>query len=278
MPSMMNIARPARIATTAIVALGLLATLSGCRGQKSRETPIFGIRNMYDQEKYDVQEESDFFDDKRTMRPPVEFTVSREREIDIRVAEGRTDDGQAWVPTVPRTVVDSYGGMDAALKRGQERYNICCAPCHDQTGAGNGLVKQRAVAAGAAAFVPPTYHQDRIRHMPDGQLYATIANGKGNMPSYPQIAVNDRWAIVLYVRALQLSQAPIAPKESTNPAPGGSAAPATSGSAAPATSGSAAPATSGSAAPATSGSAAPATSGKPANSAAPAHSASAAPR
>lgn len=208
----------------AVTVIGLLATLSGCRGQKSRETPIFGIRQMYDQQKYDIQEESDFFEDKRTMRPPVELTVARDREIDVRVAEGRTDDGQAWVMTTPRSVVDSFGGMDATLKRGQERYNIFCAPCHDQTGAGNGMVKQRAVAAGAAAFVPPTYHQERIRHMPDGQLYATIANGKGNMPSYPQIAVNDRWAIVLYVRALQLSQAPLAPKEAA-PAPTTSAPP-----------------------------------------------------
>ncbi len=174
------------VALGAVTMVGLLATLSGCRGQKSRETPIFGIRNMYDQQKYDIQEESDFFEDKRTMRPPVELTVSRDREIDVRVAEGRTDDGQAWVMTTPRSVIDSFGGMDATLKRGQERYNIFCAPCHDQTGAGNGMVKQRAVAAGAAAFVPPTYHQDRIRHMPDGQLYATITNGVRVMPAYRQ--------------------------------------------------------------------------------------------
>ena len=76
------------------------------------------------------------------------------------------------------------------------------------------MVKKRAVAGGAGAFVPPTFHQDRIRHMPDGQLYATVANGKNNMPAYPQIQVNDRWAIVAYVRALQLSQAKV-PQEPT---------------------------------------------------------------
>ena len=73
-------------------------------------------------------------------------------------------------------------------------------------GSGQGMVKKRAVAGGAGAFAPPTFHQDRIRHMPDGQLYATVANGKNNMPAYPQIQVNDRWAIVAYIRALQLSQ------------------------------------------------------------------------
>ena len=68
-------------------------------------------------------------------------------------------------------------------------------------------MKKHAVAVGAAAFVPPTFHQDRIRHMPDGQLFATISNGKSNMPPYAmQIQPDDRWAIVAYVRALQVAQ------------------------------------------------------------------------
>jgi hypothetical protein len=175
---------------------------------------------MYDQEKYDVQEESDFFDDKRTMRPVVDGTVSRERDIDLRTSQGRTEDNTAWVMTIPKEMVENFGGMGPMLKRGQERYGIYCTPCHDATGAGNGIVKQRAVASGAAAFAPPTYHQDRIRHMPDGQLYATIANGKSNMPAYPQIGIPDRWAIVAYVRALQLSQAGVAPKEDMPPTGG----------------------------------------------------------
>jgi mono/diheme cytochrome c family protein len=186
----------------------MLASLAGCRGQTSKETPIVGIRNMYDQQKYSIQSESEFFEDGRTMRTPVADTVSREREIDIRFAEGRTEDNTAWVLAVPEPMVKRNNGMDKMVARGQDRFNIYCTPCHDKTGSGHGMVQKRAVASGATAFAPPTFHQDRIRHMPDGQLFATISNGKGNMPAYgPQIPVEDRWAIVTYVRALQISQA-----------------------------------------------------------------------
>jgi mono/diheme cytochrome c family protein len=208
--------------------------LAGCRGQTSRESPVFGIRNMYDQPKYDVQEESSFFPDHRTMRPLVEGVVAHDEVIDPQIAMGRLDDESGYVLEIPQPVVQKFGGMAGLLERGQQRYGIYCVPCHDSTGNGNGLVKRRAVAAGAAAFVPPTFHQDRIRRMPDGQLFATISNGKGNMPPYgPQTAVEDRWAIVGYVRALQVAnpkpvmQAPLAPTAipgaTSQPAPGGSA-------------------------------------------------------
>jgi len=190
--------------------LGTFAVLSGCRGQTSKETPIVGIRNMYDQSKFDIQEEQEdhLFEDGRTMRPVPTDTVSREQEIDIRYAEGRTEDNGAWVLTIPEAMVKRSGGMDKMVQRGQDRYNIFCAPCHDASGSGNGLVKKRAQASGATAFAPVSLHQDRLRHMPDGQLFATITNGKSNMPPYGwQMVPEDRWAIVSYVRALQLSQA-----------------------------------------------------------------------
>ncbi len=194
----------ARVAAFLIPAA--LGTLS-CRGQTSRDTPTVGIRNMYDQPKYDIQEESHFFPDQRTMRPLVEGVISREEEIEPRLATGRLDDQSGYVMHVPPEIIARMGGAEAMVARGRARYGVYCALCHDGTGQGNGLVKQRAVAGGAAAFVPPTFHQDRIRHMPDGQLYATIANGKSNMPPYAmQIPVNDRWAIVSYVRALQIAQ------------------------------------------------------------------------
>lgn len=190
-------------------ALALAAGLAGCRGSTSKESPIVGIRNMYDQPRYDVQEESAFFADHRTMRPLVEGVVSTEEEIDVRLAQGRLEDQSGYVLTIPAEVVNDpkVGGMEKLVARGQARYGIYCAPCHDGTGAGNGLVRKRANAGGATAFVPPTFHQDRIRHMPDGQLFATITNGKNNMPPYAmQIPVTDRWAIVAYVRALQIAQ------------------------------------------------------------------------
>jgi mono/diheme cytochrome c family protein len=186
-----------------ILAFGVLS----CRGATSKDSPIVGIRNMYDQPKYDIQEESNFFTDHRTMRPLVEGVISREEDIDPRIAQGRLEDQSGYVLTIPADVVTRLGGADAMLARGRARYGIYCTPCHDSTGAGNGLVKKRAIASGAAAFVPPTFHQDRIRHLPDGQLFATISNGKNNMPPYAmQIPVNDRWAIVSYVRALQIAQ------------------------------------------------------------------------
>lgn len=193
-----------------VIALAAIAPIAGCRGQTSKETPITGIRNMYDQPKFDIQEEQGdhLFEDGRTMRPIVADTVSREREVDIRYAEGRTEDNTGWVLTVPEAMVKRSGGWDKMVQRGQERYNIFCAPCHDQSGSGNGIVKKRAVASGATAFAPSSLHQDRLRHMPDGQLFATITNGKNNMPPYGwQMVPEDRWAIVSYVRALQLSQA-----------------------------------------------------------------------
>ena len=176
---------------------------AGCRGTTSREAPIYGIRNMYDQPKYDVQEESNFFPDHRTMRPLVEGVVAHDQDVNPETAEGRLEDGSGYVLEVPKELYAKQG-FDAFVHRGQQRYNVYCMPCHDATGNGYGLVRKRAVAGGAAAFVPPTFHQDRLRKAPDGQIFATISNGKGNMPPYAmQIQVADRWAIIAYVRALQ---------------------------------------------------------------------------
>ena len=209
-----------------------LSALAACRGQTSKDEPIFGIRNMYDQPRYNVQQESNFFPDHRTMRPLVEGVVAHDEEVDPQIGQGRLDDESGYVLTIPQAVIDRNGGMAAVLERGKARYGIYCAPCHDNTGNGEGLVKRRAVASGATAFQPPTFHQDRIRHMPDGQLFATITNGKSNMPPYAmQIKVDDRWSIVSYVRALQVAQpklagvAPLAPTA----APGGTSAPAPGG-------------------------------------------------
>jgi outer membrane protein OmpA-like peptidoglycan-associated protein len=198
----------------------------GCRGQTSRETPIFGIRNMYNQERYNIQAESDYFDDKRTMRPLPEGVVARDNLADTRLTSGRLEDQSGYVLTIPREAVDAAGGMSVLLKRGQERYNIYCALCHSQTGNGNGVVTQRAVAGGAIAFQPANLHADRLRHIPDGQLFATISNGKGNMAGYAHsIPVADRWAIVAYVRALQLAQPLVAGEKAPEVVPPPVAAP-----------------------------------------------------
>jgi mono/diheme cytochrome c family protein len=186
-----------------VVLLG--PTLLGCRGETTKETPFVGIRGMYDQPRYSMQQESAFFSDKRNMRPPVEGAVSREEELDEGRGHGRLDDGSGYVLTIPPGLVKDAGGMEALVARGQDRFRIYCTPCHDNTGSGDGMAVRRGM------LKPPTFHQDRIRHMPDGQVFATISNGIRNMPAYaPQIPVADRWAIVGYVRALQLSQAQVA--------------------------------------------------------------------
>ncbi len=222
-------------------------SLGGCRGGLSEDPPIVPIRNMYNQPRYDPQSASDFFQDGRTMRPPVAGAVAQEMPADITVQTGRTADDSAWLLETPGMVVRDFhpaiededhrrhmatprqsprgwGEFSAAekqearramLERGQQRFNIYCAPCHAISGDGEGLISQRAAwlaetlrDPGAAGLNAPTLHDDRIRTMPDGQLYAVISNGIRNMPAYSQsIPLADRWAIVQYVRALQINQA-----------------------------------------------------------------------
>lgn len=186
-----------------VLALGLACTAlsPGCRGETSKEPPIVPIRNMFHQQRYNPQARSAFFEDGRTMRKPVEHTFAREMIIDSEIANGEFPDGSGYVLTTPSTVIAELGGADKAVHRGQDRYNIYCRPCHDAAGTGKGSVIKRGMAA------PPSLHEDRIRKMPDGQLFASISNGVRNMPAYAySIPVHDRWAIVNYVRALEVSQ------------------------------------------------------------------------
>ncbi len=194
--------------------------LTSCRGQVSEETPVVPIRNMYDMPRYDPQEESGFFQDGRTMRPQVEGTLAREMEPNAMFATGRTDDDAAWILEIPTPIVDRNGGATEFLERGHDRYDIYCAPCHSLVGDGNGLVAQRAESLGAAALKPPTFHEDRLRHIPDGQLYALITNGIRAMPAYRHsVPQDDRWAIVSYVRALQIAFAEGRTAMNTHPQP-----------------------------------------------------------
>ena len=194
-----------------LLTLALTTLVTGCTGTETGEPPIVGIRNMYNQPRYDTQERQPFFADQRSMRPQVENAVSREMPKRLEHATGRTADDGAYLMEVPPELVKANGGSEAFLARGKERYNIYCATCHSLSGNGKGIVSRRAAALGATGLVATNLHDDRLRHIPDGQLYATIANGVRNMPGYAHnIPVEDRWAIVYYVRALQLSQAPVA--------------------------------------------------------------------
>ncbi len=179
-----------------MVVLSVSAILSGCaRGLPKEDPPIRLLQNMYSQEKYKAQAQNNFFEDGSAMRVPVAGTVARGYlRDDVAFYEGKTKEGDTLL------VAPVAYTMETML-RGQERYNIYCAPCHSRVGDGKGTVVERG-------YTPaPTYHDNRLRSVPDGHLYLVITNGIRNMPSYrSQISVEDRWAIVSYIRALQRSQ------------------------------------------------------------------------
>ncbi|MGH7296887.1 MAG: c-type cytochrome [Polyangiaceae bacterium] len=191
----------------------LVAGLAGCRDQTSEDPPIAPERNMYDTERFNPESFTDFFADHRTMRTPVPGTVSREHyDGDPEFATGLLADRSGYVMSIPATVVQRMGGMDKLLHRGQERFGIYCAPCHGLPGDGKGMVVCKRDKATdpceSRGFPPlPSYEDPRLRSMPDGQIFATITHGVRTMPAYgPQIPAQDRWAIVGYVRALEMSQ------------------------------------------------------------------------
>lgn len=177
--------------------LALSLVLGGCRGMKSEKTPIHPNMNMDQQDRKEAQEVNNFFDDGRSMRQPVQGTVARGlSRLDRAYYEGIDENGE-WVASMPIDLTKSI------VYRGKERYEIFCTPCHGNAGDGLGIIM-----TGQYGYVPaPTFHQDRLREAPDGEIYSAIYNGVRNMPSYRhQVPVKDRWAIVAYVRALQASQ------------------------------------------------------------------------
>lgn len=185
------------------LAIILAGGLGACRGRTTAKEPIVPLRNMFDQDRYDPQSASRFFADGRTMRPVLAGTVSREAILDPTVGQGRLPDDSGYVLEIPPAAVAAHGDMAGLVARGQERYDIYCRPCHDGAGAGKGRAVERGLRP-----EPPTFHQQRIRQMPDGQLFATVSRGVRTMPAYgAQIPVHDRWAIVGYVRALQVAEA-----------------------------------------------------------------------
>jgi mono/diheme cytochrome c family protein len=137
---------------------------------------------------------SDFYADQRGARPLVAGTVARgDLRADTYFYTGYV--GKQTGNYLP------FPATREVLERGRGRYNIFCAPCHSRTGDGNGMIVQRGYRQ------PPSYHIDRLRTAPLGHFFDVITNGFGAMPDYAaQIPAADRWAIIAYIRALQLSQ------------------------------------------------------------------------
>lgn len=176
---------------------GVVLILAGCRGTITDKAPVHPVLNMDFQERFEAQEANNFFADGRAMRPLVPGTVARGflRE-DVAFHFGKNDDGSFLMESPVSTSTEM-------LVRGQDRYKVFCSPCHGLAGDGRGII-----STGGYTFVPaPTYHDDRLRGVEDGHLYDVVSNGIRTMQGYGyQIAPDDRWAIVAYVRALQRSQ------------------------------------------------------------------------
>ena len=152
-------------------------------------------QDMHDQPKYIPLRPSSFFTDGRSARPLIEGTVARGHlNEDTLYYTGKGPDGKP-AKEFPMPVTKEL------IVRGEQRFHIYCTPCHDRTGNGNGMVVRRGYRR------PPTYHSDRLREQPNGYFFDVITNGFGAMPDYAaQVEPQDRWAIVAYIRALQLSQ------------------------------------------------------------------------
>ena len=170
-----------RLLAMSLSALSVLG-LAGCR------------QDMHDQPKFYPQRGTSLYSDGRSVRPQVQNTVARGQGdatsyLMTGFVNGKEGDG---LP-VPLNL--------ELVERGQERYNIYCTACHSRVGNGGGIVVQRGYRPAG------NFHTDRLRSAPLGHFYNVIANGYGAMPEYAtMLTVEDRWAIVAYVRALQLSQ------------------------------------------------------------------------
>ncbi len=185
----------------------VLAFMAGCR------------YDMQDQPRYRAYKKSEFFSDKRASRDRLEGTVARGQLRENKAFyTGKVDNPDLSAPV--QTSVDATGNTlitsfpnaidelpvpltKELIDRGQDRYNIYCIVCHGPVGNGDGMIVRRGFSQ------PPTYHDDRLRNAPVGHFYDVITNGWGKMNSYAyEVQPADRWAIVAYIRALQLSGSP----------------------------------------------------------------------
>ena len=164
----------------------ILLMLTGCR------------QDMHDQPRYKPLAATDFFGDGRSARPELEGTVARGHlRIDQALYTGKINNEDVDYFPFPITRAD--------LDRGQQRFNIYCAPCHSRIGDGNGMVVRRGFKQAAS------YHTQRLINAPVGHFFDVMTNGFGAMPSYAsRVEPDDRWRIAAYIRVLQFSQdAPI---------------------------------------------------------------------
>lgn len=183
----------------------MLISIAGFRGRRSTRPPIEVFPDMNRQAKYQPQGPSKFFADGRADRPLPPGVVPRGRTVaenpdylraDDFLYRGRTADGGFARGFPPELKLDGK-----FMQRGRERFTIYCAPCHGALGDGQGITKSYGMVTTAS------YQDDRIRNMPEGEIFNTITNGKNTMSPYAdKLSPKDRWAVIAYVRALERAQ------------------------------------------------------------------------
>lgn len=219
--------RPLLYALTILFALSLvpLAFIARARGNHSDKPRIHLIPDMDNQARFEAQASNTAFADGRAMRPAIEGTVPFQgAQVDDRLYRGSELVLQQAEP-VPFEAVAVEGLFEqsleerpvesfpmpvtqAMIERGQQRFDVFCAPCHGLSGYGDGMVDKRAAELQEGTWtIPSNLHDPPLRDKPVGYLYQVVAHGARSMPAYgSQIPVEDRWAIVAYLEALQRSQ------------------------------------------------------------------------
>jgi hypothetical protein len=170
-----------------------------CRGDVSQEPPVHVVLDMDRQPRYEAQDACPECADHGAMRAPVVGTVAVGRLRADAHTHRATAPGGALADALPPAI-----SLDVELlRRGRDRYEIFCVPCHDVRGTGVGLVVERGM------MQPPSLHERRLREQPLGYFFAVMSDGLRNMPAHAsQIPTRDRWTITAYVRALQIAHDP----------------------------------------------------------------------
>lgn len=188
------------------LAVVLVIAIAGGRGDMTRRTPIEVFPDMDRQLKLRPSEPNGFLPNRRSSQPHPVGTIAR--STPVQTASGPVmpyEDAPVNTGLKPGTTnffeLNPLAVNAEMMRRGQQRYTITCSPCHGQLGDGNGITKKYGMA------VVANLHDKRIVQMPDGELFHVISNGRNLMQPYAaQVEVPDRWAIVAYVRALQLAR------------------------------------------------------------------------
>lgn len=185
---------------TLLFAAALTISIAGFRGMRSTQPPLVVFPDMDIQSKYKPQMASKFFADGRADRPTPAGTVPRGRGTAADPDFLRADDAHYLGKNADGSFVKGFPieVSETMIRRGQNRFEIYCAPCHGKNGDGQGITKAYGMV------LTPSYHDDRLRQMPEGQIFNTITNGFNTMSPYgDKLSPDERWAVIAYVRALQ---------------------------------------------------------------------------